>query len=156
MERKVQIRKYRIEDFDQIAAIYNAAHPGEFYCEEGEFSFVPWTEDDYIMSLLADSDVYVCEDDSILGFCGYLGDKINWMFVQPKSSGKGVANKLLTHILPKLNAGTFLFVLKSNARAIALYKKFGFTINKEFVVNFQGHHLLFNKMIIKTSKFNSE
>jgi ribosomal protein S18 acetylase RimI-like enzyme len=145
----MNIRKYKTEDFDQLATIYNAAHPDEFYREDSEFSLIPWAEDVYIMSILKDSDVYVCEGDSILGFCGYLGDKLNWMFVNPNFRGKGVAAKLLTHILPKLNDNTFLFVLKSNVRAIALYQKFGFILHKELLVDFQGHHILLNKMVIK-------
>jgi ribosomal protein S18 acetylase RimI-like enzyme len=141
------IRKYQTDDFEQLAAIYNVAHPDEFYCEEGKFSFVPWAEDEYIMSILNNSDVYICEAESILGFCGYLDNKLNWMFVDPKARGKGIAAKLLAHVLPKLQHDIFLFVLKSNVRAIALYEKFGFILHKEFLVDFQGHPILLNKMV---------
>jgi ribosomal protein S18 acetylase RimI-like enzyme len=145
------IRKYKADDFEQLAGIYNTSHPDEFYCEDGDFSFVPWEDDKYIMSILDDSDVYVCEGSSILGFCGCLENHINWLFVGPESRGQGVAAKLLAYVLPKLEGGATLSVWKSNERAKALYEKFGFHLQKEFSVNFQGQNMLVNKMVIGNS-----
>jgi len=145
----MQIRKYNTEDFNQIAAIYNAAHPDEFYREKGQFSLVPWAEDKYILSILDSSDVYVYEEAAILGFCGFLDNKLNWMFVEPKARGTRVATKLLSYIVPKLPENSFLFVLKSNVRAIALYEKFGFVAQQEFMIDFQGSNIVLTKMIIK-------
>ncbi|WP_159820188.1 GNAT family N-acetyltransferase [Colwellia sp. 20A7] len=143
------IRQYKTDDFEQIADIYNAAHPEEFYREKGQFSLVPWAEDKHILSILDSSDVYVYEEAAILGFCGFLDNKLNWMFVEPTARGKGVAAKLLEHVLPKLPDHSFLFVLKTNVRAIALYEKFGFVVQQEFIVNFQGSNIVLTKMIIK-------
>lgn len=144
------IRKYKSDDFARLAEIYDASHPDEFYGEEGDFSFVPWAEDKYIMSVLADSDVYVCEGNGIHGFCGSLDNHINWLFVEPGSRGLGVAAMLLAYVLPKLGEGTTLSVWKSNTRAKTLYKKFGFHLQKEFSVNFQGKNMLVNKMVLGT------
>lgn len=142
------IRKYTADDFEQLADIYNVSHPDEFYCENGDFTFVPWADDKYIMSVLDNSDVYVCEDRAILGFCGYLDNHINWLFVGPEFRGQGVAAKLLEHVLPKLEDGATLSVWKSNKRAKALYEKYGFHLQREFSINFQGKDMIVNKMVI--------
>jgi putative acetyltransferase len=149
MSSTMIIRRYKDDDFEQLAEIYNTAHPDEFYREEGQFSLLPWAEDKHILALLDSSDVYVYEDGAILGFCGYLGRKINWLFVEPNARGKGVAAKLLSYIVPKLPSNAFLFVLKSNVRAIALYEKFGFVAQQEFMIDFQGRNIMLTKMIIK-------
>jgi ribosomal protein S18 acetylase RimI-like enzyme len=142
------IRKYKPTDFDQLANIYNVAHPDEFYCEEGDFSLTPWADDKHIMSILDDANVYVYEADSILGFCGYLDKQINWIFVKPECRGKGVASKLLMHVLSKLEHEAYLFVLKSNKRAMSLYENLGFCLDKEFPIIFQEKHTRLNKMVI--------
>lgn len=142
----MHIRPYQEADFNALAEIYNASRPDEFYAEEAEFTFIPWAEDEYMMSILSHSKIYVYEEDSIIGFCGFTGERINWLFVNPLHRGRGIGFELLLHVLTKLENGANLSVWKSNQRAITLYKKQGFKITGEFPVNFQGREMLVNKM----------
>jgi len=143
----MKIRKYRDSDFNRVASIYNTARPDEFYGERGTFTTTPWAEDEYMMSILADSEIYLYEAEVILGFCGFTGTRINWLFVDPAHRGKGVARKLLTHVLAKLKEGATLSVWHSNERAKALYSKQGFQLSRQFYICFQGRKLLVDKMV---------
>lgn len=148
----MSIRRYQKSDFNRLAEIYDASRPDEFYAEEGDFTFVPWAENNYMMTIFKGSEIYVFEEkvtlgNSILGFCGFTGSHINWFFVHPDSRGKGIGDKLMTHLLTKLERGATLSVWKSNERAKSLYKKHGFLVYKEYYMNFQGKKLLLNKMV---------
>ena len=132
------IRRYQKSDFNRLADIYDASRPDEFYAEQGDFTFVPWAENNYMMTIFKGSEIYVYEEESILGFCGFTGEHINWFFVHPDSRGQGIGDKLMTYLLTKLKRGATLSVWKSNERAKSLYKKHGFLVYKEFYMNFQG------------------
>lgn len=141
------IRKYNDDDFEALQNIYNIARPDEFYAEQGCFNFIPLADDEYIMFMLGESEVFVYEQDGIFGFCGFTGNRINWLFVDPSRRGYGVGYKLLQYVLNKLEKGATLSVWKSNQRAQSLYKKLGFRINGEFQVDFQGHQIMVNTMV---------
>lgn len=141
------IRRYQKTDFNRLADIYDASRPDEFYAEKGDFTFVPWAENNYMMTIFKGSEIYVYEEEMVLGFCGFTDNHINWFFVHPDSRGKGIGDKLMTHLLTKLERGATLSVWKSNERAKSLYKKHGFLVYKEFYMNFQGEKLLLNRMV---------
>ena len=156
------IRRYEKSDFNRLAEIYDASRPDEFYAEQGDFTFVPWAENNYMMTIFKGSEIYVYEENcvlddgvlgdcvvgnSVLGFCGFTGEHINWFFVHPNSRGQGIGDKLMAHLLTKLKRGATLSVWKSNERAKSLYKKHGFLVYKEFYMNFQGQKLLLNRMV---------
>jgi len=143
----MKIRRYRAEDFDCVARIYNAARPDEFYAEEGTFSITPWADDEYMMSILDSSEIYLYEEGEILGFCGFTGTRINWLFVDPIHRGKGIGQNLLAYVLTKLVGDATLSVWHSNERAKALYIKQGFQLKRQFYVTFQGRRMLVDKMI---------
>lgn len=145
----MQIRKYTDADFDRVANIYNLARPDEFYGEQGTFITTPWAQDEYMMSILKDSTLFVYEEgDAIQGFCGFTGERINWLFVDPAYRGKGVGQQLLSHLLTKLEKGATLSVWDSNLRAKSLYIKHGFVVSRAFYIHFQGSRLLVNKMLL--------
>lgn len=141
------IRKYIEGDFSCLASIYDASRPDEFYAEEGDFKFILWAEDEYIMSILGESEIYVYEEGTILGFCGFTKNHIHWLFVDPLNRGRGVGSKLLSYVLSKLKGRATLTVWKSNERAKTLYKKHGFHVSKEFSVSFQERDILVNTMV---------
>jgi len=143
----MSIRRYQKSDFNRLADIYDASRPDEFYAEKGPFTFVPWAENNYMMTIFKGSEIYVYEEEAVLGFCGFTGNHINWFFVHPDSRGQGIGDKLMAHLLTKLERGATLSVWKSNERAKSLYKKHGFLVHKEFYMNFQGQRLLLNRMV---------
>jgi len=152
MAKIMHIRRYTKADFNAVASIYNAARPDEFYAEEGPFIITPWADDEYMMSILDSSEIYLYEDETTLGFCGFTGTRINWLFVDPAHRGKGIGQKLLTHLLTKLAGGANLSVWHSNERAKALYLKLGFQISQQFYITFQGRRMLVDKMVYPVSK----
>ncbi|TEW56054.1 N-acetyltransferase [Psychromonas sp. RZ22] len=143
----MNIRQYKETDFTRLASIYDAARPHEFYQEEGDFIFTPWSKDEYMMAVFSQSKVYVYEEEDILGFCGFTGDRINWLFVDSINRGEGVGQKLLAYVLCQLEGSARLSVWKSNERAKGLYLKSGFRITSEFSLNFQGKERLMNTMV---------
>ena len=158
----MSIRRYKKSDFNRLAEIYDASRPDEFYAEQGDFTFVPWAENNYMMTIFKGSEIYVYEEDclvdanvvddsavsdSVLGFCGVTNNHINWFFVHPDSRGQGIGDRLMAHLLTKIERGATLSVWKSNERAKSLYKKHGFLVYKEFYMNFQGQQLLLNRMV---------
>ena len=145
----MSIRRYHPADFNRLAEIYDVSHPDELYAEQGDFTFIPWAENEYMMTIFAGAEIYVYrEDKTILGFCAFTDDHINWFFVHPEHRGKGIGDQMLTYLLAnKLKKGTTLFVWKSNAPAKSLYKKHGFLAYQEFYKHLQGRLLLVNKMV---------
>lgn len=84
------------------------------------------------------------KNDILIGECsvsaidtddGFLYD----LEVYPKYRGKGYANSIMTYMLDHYKIGV-LCVLKSNTKAINLYKKFGFVVRKEYKDD--GHVML--------------
>jgi len=143
----MSIRQYKPSDFNALARIYNASRPDEFYAEHRSFTLKAWVEDEYMMSILADSTLYVYEQEEVLGFCGFTGQRINWLFVEPNSRGKKIGEQLLLHLLTKLNQGATLSVWHSNQRAKSLYLKHGFEISRSFYIDFQGERMRVDKML---------
>lgn len=92
--------------------------------------------------------IYVYEEDTILGFCGYYKGHIKWLFVAPSSRGLVVASKLLQHMVSDLDGEATLTVFKTNERAIKLYIKHGFTVLKEFTIVFQNKKVTVNRMVL--------
>ena len=137
----MDIRKSENADLEKIEAIYNSSRPDEFYAERQSFSLTPWSEDDSIQSIIDKSEIYVSEIDVVIGFCGHLEKHIKWLFVSPEHRGKGVASHLLAFVLPIIGVGATLSVVQSNKRARNLYSKFGFTVKREFVVDYQSKDL---------------
>lgn len=140
------IRQYQDADFNRLAEIYDLSRADEFYAEEGDFIFTPWAEDEYMMSVFSQSNIYVYEEEEVVGFCGFTGTRINWLFVDPFFRARGIGYELLSHVLTKLENGATLSVWKSNERAKRIYNKQGFKITGEFPVYFQGQKILVNKM----------
>jgi ribosomal protein S18 acetylase RimI-like enzyme len=146
------IQEYKNRDFHQVEKIYNRSKLDEFYGELSEFSLVPLSEDNEMTTLFSESQIYVYGGEEILGFCGHKGNYISWLFVDPEHRGKGVAEALLLHILPILESTASLTVLKSNKRAISLYAKLGFEVEREFETKYQGIPVVANKLVLNGQK----
>ena len=147
----MRVRESLSQDLPDIERIYNESRPQEFYAEEGQFSPVHWSKDKVIQAKLKKATIYVCEETEILGFCGFTGNHINWLFVSPEHRNKGVASALLTRILPEVGLGVTLTILASNKSACNLYFKFGFVEESEFSVKYQEQELTVKKLISTVS-----
>lgn len=145
----MEVRKYQDGDYDQVEKIYNVSRPDEFYGEKEQFSYEPWSEDEYIQSILKESEIYVCEENGIVGFCGYRANHINWLFVSPEFRGRGVASQLLAFVMPLMGAGITLTVGQSNERANKLYSKFGFVVKRHFIAPYQSSELAVSTLVFE-------
>lgn len=97
----------------------------------------PWNEQGILDSFKAGTHFFVCEnDDKVLGYVGISAiideGYITNIAVFPAYRNKGVASALLKHLekFAKEQSLSFisLEVRESNAAAISLYKKFGYTL----------------------------
>jgi len=88
------------------------------------------------------------KSSSISGFCGVHGTKLNWLFVLAEYRCRGFAGSLVRRILREYRSLS-LTVASSNLVAIKRYKSLGFSITREFELEFQGEcvsvmHMRFN------------
>lgn len=129
----IQIRKMTENDLDQIADIAAEVFPA------------PWSREAFAEALPMKNALFLLavEGETVLGYCGMYtaldeGEIIN-VAVKPEFQKNGIADKLMhALILEGSKCGVhryFLEVRVSNAAAIQLYEKHGFTrqgIRKNF------------------------
>jgi ribosomal protein S18 acetylase RimI-like enzyme len=140
------IRAYKESDFPDIERIYNASKKDEFAGEKFDITVVPLSEDQQMLQLLRESNIYIYEKSDIVGFAGAKENYISWLFVHPDFRGKNIGKKLVSHVLSKLNGEVTLTVARSNIAATNLYQNLGFDIAKEFTGRYQGNPIVVRKM----------
>jgi putative acetyltransferase len=143
----MRIRPFHENDFPAILDIYARSKMDELIYEQKEFVLLPLTEDQKRLAELQESDIYVCEDNGIVGYGALFGSEIRALFVCPDCRGKGVGKLLLTHLLSLIEGPAVLYVAKTNAPAKNLYEKFGFKVTDEFETTYNLVHVLANKMV---------
>jgi ribosomal protein S18 acetylase RimI-like enzyme len=136
----MELRRYEKEDWNKIKKIYNLSKPDEMRGSVDLRALIPIEKDEKGLILFNESQILVVEEnDEILGFGGYKGNYISWLFIHPSHRRKGVAHIILNHILNNLSGTVKLNVGKQNEAAKSLYFKFGFKIEREFTGNFNGY-----------------
>src|SRR5260221_14569731 len=84
-------------------------------------------------ALFHDSQILVMENaDRVVGFGGSRGTFITWLFVHPQYRRKGVGQALVREMLARLDGTITLNVATTNMAAHNLYKRMGFTVEREF------------------------
>lgn len=79
-------------------------------------------------SILPQVNIYVWkENDTIKGFVGVAGDKIEMLFIHPDSRGKGLGRGLTEFCINKLHADK-VDVNEQNEQAVTFYERMGFKI----------------------------
>jgi len=142
------IRGYKNSDFEKLVKIYDLAKPDEFSGENAKFKIIPLKNDDQMLKLFKDSNLYVYEEKTILGFAGHKGNYISWLFVHPEHRGLKIGQLLIKHILTKLKGNVGLNVADSNLAAKKLYISLGFIIEKQFEGKYQDTPIKVNRMEI--------
>lgn len=117
----------------------------EVVAMEEEIFPQPWTREDFLHSIIMDTDIYLVveENNEIIGYCGLWGvageGQINNVAVKEGYQSQGIGFYMLSQLISKgkrkgLKSFT-LEVRESNKKAIALYEKLNFEISgirKEF------------------------
>lgn len=129
----MEFRRMEEKDLDQVVRI-----------EEATFSR-PWTREAFLESMNNPNHVYVVasEGDIVCGYCGMWGiageGQINNVAVKEEFRQRGIGLALVNYLLKEgENQGLEIFTLEvreSNAAAIHVYEKAGFTsagIRKDF------------------------
>jgi putative acetyltransferase len=148
----MNIRPLEKDDLPEIFEIYAQSKLDELRYEENDFELIHLEHDAKRWPKIKESDIYVCEDESILGFGAIFNSEIRALYVSPNARSQGVGKLLLEHLLSKSNGDTSLWVTSSNKPAMRLYEKHGFKSNKEFLTDYNGQDVLVNKMVRSNTK----
>ena len=136
----MQIRRYRNTDWAAVRDIYDRSKPDEMRGVV-DASAIPRLEvDPDMMTLFHGSEIFVMQRGGrIVGFSGSRGTFITWLFVHPEYRRMGVAQALVREMLARLTGTITLHVATTNVAACNLYKRLGFTVEREFIGQFNGH-----------------
>lgn len=134
----MKIREYEDTDLPEILSIYLKCKPEEFYGEKQNVKVVPLEKDPNNFFLFINSEKYILENESIMGFITIRGESIGWLYVDPNYRNQGVGSKLLKHVINKYKLPLSLMVAMSNKKAVNLYQKFGFIKGSISNVSVQG------------------
>ena len=127
---EVMIRKYKAEDFDELAKVMNEGRMQELEAEGMEQVFISLKDAPYLKYFLS-CDIYVAEkDEQVVGFVGLGRRRLDFLYVLPRMQGKGIGSALMKTALAKLPRPVKLAVFADNERAKNLYQKFGFKVTE--------------------------
>ncbi|HBG21049.1 MAG TPA: N-acetyltransferase [Desulfobulbaceae bacterium] len=143
----MKIRTYHTSDYQAVLAIYAASKLDELRCEEARFELLPLEHDPKRLGQLLESEIYICEEDGIVGYCAKHGAEIRALFVHPESRGKGFGRCLLEFLLARIPGPANLYVARSNSPAKNLYMQYGFEVVEEFEISYNGTPVIANTMI---------
>jgi ribosomal protein S18 acetylase RimI-like enzyme len=136
----MQIRRYRDTDWATVREIYDLSKPDELRGVMDTAAIPPLEADPNMTTLFRESQILVMEDAGrVVGFAGSRGTVITWLFVHPNDRRKGVAAALVRELLAQLDGTITLNVATTNVAARSLYKHMGFTVEREFIGQFNGH-----------------
>ncbi len=126
------VREYNRSDWSEVCRVFDVSKPRELASAGIEASFVPLADDEARSASFARSTVFVwSEEEALRGFVGYEGSYIGWLFVDPVAFRRGIARALLREVLPRIEGAPWLWAMKSNAAAVALYCSEGFEVVEE-------------------------
>jgi len=141
------IRKFKQSDFEQVADIYSHSKLDELRFETEIFKLLPIKDDEKRLRELMESQVFVYEDDTILGYGAIYKNEIRALFIHPEFRGQGIGGSLLSYLVANAEAPAKLYVAKSNAPAKSMYVKYGFIVTQEFETSYNGMSVLANEMV---------
>ncbi|MBR2942323.1 MAG: GNAT family N-acetyltransferase [Clostridia bacterium] len=120
-------RLAEIEIFNYRLFFYPIFQNDEFYFDELQ---VPSALAQYQQDKSALSEVFVYDDGVVKGFIRISGTEIKKLFVEPALQGRGIGAVLLA-FATDMHQCDNLWALEKNTRAIAFYKRYGFSITAE-------------------------
>ena len=138
-DRYPHIRPARPEDASRIAEIfvinyrvnfYPFFHNDEFYF--GELNVLD-TAAEYAEGSEALAHTFVFDDGVVKGFVRVKGREVEKLFVEPQFQGQRIGEALLTYAVETFGADR-LWVLEYNSRGMAFYRRHGFELSGERII----------------------
>lgn len=124
------IRKFESSDFEQLATVMDEGRMQELADVGLTKVFIPLKKAPYLKYFLS-CHIYVAEvDDKVVGFIGFKGRRIEFLYVVEEKQGKGIGSQLMETALEKMSRPIELSVFTENQKAKMLYKKYGFITTK--------------------------
>jgi putative acetyltransferase len=116
------IRRATADDVDAIAELHERSF--------GTLTFLPMlhTLDEHrvhFARVVAEQEVWVWEDDRILGYAAVDDSMLNYLYVEPDEIGSGIGSALYRHVLERRPAGLTFWVFQQNERARRFYERHG-------------------------------
>ncbi|MBR1591585.1 MAG: GNAT family N-acetyltransferase [Ruminococcus sp.] len=133
------IRRASAEDASRIAEIIIANYRINFYpiFKDDEFYFGELNVIDmaaeYSENSQALKNTFVYDDGAVKGIIRINNHEIEKLFVEPQFQNMGIGAKLLEFALKNMNV-KYLWVLEYNRRAIAFYRRHGFELTGEKII----------------------
>lgn len=125
---KINIRKYKSDDFDDIAKIMDQGRMQELESEGLAETFIPLRDAPYLDYFLSCKTYVAEEDDQVVGFVGLGNRRLEFLYVLPQMQKKGIGTALMKQALVQLPRPVKLAVFSDNIKAKKLYEKFGFKV----------------------------
>lgn len=127
---EVMIRKYKAEDFDELAKVMDEGRMQELEAEGMEQVFISLKDAPYLKYFLS-CEIYVADvRGRVVGFVGLGRNRLEFLYVLPGMQGRGIGSALMKTALTKLPRPVKLAVFTDNERAKNLYQKFGFKVTE--------------------------
>ena len=120
------IREAQPGDVDVIAELYERSF--------GTLMFLPMlhTLEEHRVwfgRVVDEEEVWVWEEDGlILAFIGLGEDMVNYLYVEPETTGRGIGSALLEHAKGRRPAGFTLWTFQQNMRARRFYERHGLSV----------------------------
>ena len=146
----MNLRPFNHDDLPAILEIYRQSKLDELRFENQAFTLLPLENDDIRLGQFLESDIFVYQDDGILGYCALFQSEIRALFVKPNARGHGIGKRLLEFLLNKTVGEASLYIAKTNAPAKLLYESYGFKVTEEFQTKYNGTPVFANKMVSAT------
>ena len=127
------IRKAEEKDFSRAAEIEIFCYRLNFYpiFKDDEFYFGELSVPKKAEELKNEpGEIFVFDDGAVKGFVLTEGEEIRKLFVEPVLWGNSIGRKLLEFAVSEKNC-RFLWALEKNEKAIAFYKRNGFSLSGE-------------------------
>lgn len=131
-----KIRQARMEDIARLAEIEVFNYRLNFYpiIKSDWFFFdelrVPNLMEQYSQEKDLVNNSYVYDDGVIKGFIRLEGKQVKKLFVEPALQGNAIGTELLEYAI-KNHQVTYLWALEKNEKAIAFYKRHGFQVTDD-------------------------
>ncbi|MCR5016708.1 MAG: GNAT family N-acetyltransferase [Ruminococcus sp.] len=130
------IRPAEKRDVSRIAEIFVFNYRLNFYpfFKNDPFYFCELNVLDTAAEFAADlSGFYVYDDGIVKGFISVIGDELNKLHVDPQFQSQGIGAELLAYATDELGV-TWLWALEQNVRGQAFYRRHGFELTGEKLI----------------------